>query len=44
MKYSKPQITNTANASLVTMGGQKDPSNVIDNAELQTVGAYSADE
>jgi hypothetical protein len=44
MNYTKPQITNTEDASLAIMGG-KDDINVSDSNFLHsTAAAYSADE
>jgi hypothetical protein len=45
MEYTKPQITNTENASLAIMSTQqKEPTAMVDGIELQTNAAYSADE
>ena len=44
MKYEKPEITNVNSALTVVQGGMKDLSPVFDEFQLETVGAYEADE
>ncbi len=45
MKYEKPEITSVYSATVVVQGGAKGPSAVVDDPfQLQTIGAYEADE
>ncbi len=44
MKYEEPEITTTHSAIAVVQGGMKDHSQVLDSFQLETIGAYEADE